>query len=97
MFDRVLVKKDDARKITESGIHIPEGAVKEKQIIGTVLAVGDGNYSPDAGTRIPIALKPGDRVMFGIYAGTEFEYEAEKYVVLHESDVLTKFIEETQP
>ena len=84
--DRVLVKRIEEVQITKGGILIPDTA-KEKPIEGKVIAVGPGKMS-DAGNRMPLQLKEGDRVLFGKYAGTEIKMEDEEYLMMREEDIL---------
>jgi chaperonin GroES len=84
--DRVLVKRMEEVQITKGGIVIPDTA-KEKPIEGKVIAVGPGKMS-DAGARMPLQLKEGDRVLFGKYAGTEIKMEGEEYLMMREEDIL---------
>ena len=79
--DRVLVKPVAAEEKTISGIIIPDSA-KEKPLRGEVLAVGKGTKDEE------MVLKAGDEVLYGKYAGTELEYEGEKYLIMRQSDVL---------
>ena len=78
--DRVLIKPTPAEEVTMSGIIIPDSA-KEKPLRGTVLAVGNGTKDE------AMLLKEGDQVLFGKYAGSEIEYEGEKYLIMRQSDV----------
>jgi chaperonin GroES len=84
--DRVLVKRMEEVQVTKGGILIPDTA-KEKPIEGKVIAVGPGKMS-DAGNRMPLQLKEGDRVLFGKYAGTEIKMEGEEYLMMREEDIL---------
>lgn len=79
--DRVLVKPDEAEKKTAGGIIVPDTVVQKPQT-GTVVASGVGY------TDMPNETKPGDKVMYGKYAGTEIEYAGEQYVIMKESDIL---------
>lgn len=79
--DRVLVKPVAAEEKTISGIIIPDSA-KEKPLRGEVLAVGKGTKDEE------MVLKVGDQVLYGKYAGTELEYEGEKFLIMRQSDVL---------
>ena len=79
--DRVLVKAAAAEETTIGGIIIPDSA-KEKPLRGEVLAVGNGTKDEE------MILKPGDQVLYGKYAGTELEFEGEKYLIMRQSDVL---------
>src|SRR4030065_1827696 len=84
--DRVLVKRMEEVQVTKGGILIPDTA-KEKPIEGKVIAVGPGKMS-DAGARMALQLKEGDRVLFGKYAGTEIKMEGEEYLMMREEDIL---------
>jgi chaperonin GroES len=84
--DRVLVKRIEEVQVTKGGILIPDTA-KEKPIEGKVIAVGPGKMS-DAGVRMALQLKEGDRVLFGKYAGTEIKMEGEEYLMMREEDIL---------
>jgi chaperonin GroES len=79
--DRVLVQPAAAEEKTVGGIIIPDSA-KEKPLRGTVLAVGNGTKDE------PMILKQGDQVLYGKYAGTELEFEGEKYLIIKQADVL---------
>ena len=59
-----------------------EFTAKEKPLQGTVVAVGEGKKDE------PMILKAGDTVLYGKYAGTEIEYDGEKYLVMRQSDVV---------
>ncbi|MCH5223674.1 MAG: co-chaperone GroES [Muribaculaceae bacterium] len=78
--DRVLIQPTAAEEVTMSGIIIPDSA-KEKPLRGKVLAVGTGTKDE------PMQLKEGDEVLYGKYAGTEIEFEGEKYLIMRQSDV----------
>jgi chaperonin GroES len=84
--DRVLVKRVEEETKTKGGIIIPDSA-KEKPIEGKVIAVGTGKVKDD-GTRIPMDLKVGDRVLFGKYAGTEVKIDNEEHLIMREDDIL---------
>jgi len=79
--DRVLIAPTPAEEVTMSGIIIPDSA-KEKPLKGKVLAVGNGTKDEE------MVLKEGDQVLYGKYAGTEIEFEGEKYLIMRQSDVL---------
>ena len=79
--DRVLVKPMAAEEKTIGGIIIPDSA-KEKPLRGEVIAVGEGTKDEK------MLLAEGDTVLYGKYAGTELEYEGEKYLIMRQSDVL---------
>ena len=79
--DRVLVQPAAAEEKTVGGIIIPDSA-KEKPLRGTVLAVGNGTKDE------PMILKQGDQVLYGKHAGTELEFDGEKYLIIKQQDVL---------
>ena len=79
--DRVLILPGAAEEMTVSGIIIPDSA-KEKPLKGKVVAAGPGSKDEE------MMLKEGDTVIFGKYAGTEIEFEGEKYLIMRQSDVL---------
>jgi chaperonin GroES len=83
--DRVLVQAVEAETTTASGIVIPDTA-KEKPQEGIVLAVGPGRF--EDGTRVPLDVKVGDKVLYSKYGGTEVKYGGEEYLVLSARDVL---------
>ena len=84
--DRIVVKpeeEDEAR--TPSGLDIPDTA-KEKPQLGTVLAVGPGEFKD--GERVPLDVSVGDVVFYSKYGGTEVKVEGEDYLILSARDVL---------
>lgn len=84
--DRVVIKATGREEQTKSGIYIPD-TVQEKPQEGIVVAVGTGKVL-DNGTRQPVDLKAGDRVLYSKYAGTEIKQGSEEFLVLRESDIL---------
>ncbi len=83
--DRIVVQAVEAETTTASGLVIPDTA-KEKPQEGTVLAVGPGRF--EDGTRVPLDVKVGDKVLYSKYGGTEVKYAGEEYLVLSARDVL---------
>ena len=79
--DRVLVQPAAAEEKTLSGIIIPDTA-KEKPLKGTVIAVGNGTKDEE------MIVAEGNTVLYGKYAGTEIEWEGEKYLIMRQSDIL---------
>lgn len=79
--DRVLIKPASAEEKTVGGIIIPDSA-KEKPLKGEVIAVGGGTKDEE------MVLKAGDHVLYGKYAGTEIEWDGEKFLIMKQSDVL---------
>ncbi|MDD5094682.1 MAG: co-chaperone GroES [Dehalococcoidia bacterium] len=86
--DRVIVKPLTREEITKGGIVLPDTA-KEKPQEGEVMATGPGRVGDD-GKRIPMEVKVGDTVIYAKYAGTEWKYESEEYLILRESDIQAK-------
>lgn len=79
--DRVLVEAKEAETKTASGLYIPDSA-KEKPQQGVIVAVGSGKKDE------PMELKPGDKVMYGKYSGTEVSYDGKDYLIMRQSDVI---------
>ena len=86
LYDRILATRLASEEKTKGGIIIPESA-KEKPLEGKVMAVGDGKLLDD-GTLRKLAVKKGDKILFGKYAGTEIKVDGEEVVILREDDVL---------
>ena len=86
LHDRVVVKRIDAEEKTRGGIIIPDTA-KEKPQEGEVIAVGPGARD-EAGKLIALDLKPGDRVLFGKWSGTEVKIDGEDLLIMKESDIM---------
>ncbi len=87
LHDRVIVKRiTEELEKTKGGIYIPDTA-KEKPMEGKVMAVGDGKILEN-GTKVPMNVKKGDRVLFGKYAGTEVTIDGEEYLIMREDDIL---------
>lgn len=83
--DRVVVRTVEAEEKTAGGLFIPDTA-KEKPQKGTIIAVGPGRV--ENGTKIDMTVKAGDTVLYGKYAGTEINLDAEDYLIMRESDIL---------
>ncbi len=84
--DRILVKRLEEEEKTAGGIIIPDSA-KEKPAEGEIVAVGPGKLN-DAGERVAIDLKVGDRVLFSKYGGTDVKLDGEDYLIMREDDIL---------
>ena len=86
LYDRVVVRRNEEETTTAGGIVLP-GSAKEKPNQGEVIAVGDGKIL-DNGELRPLALKVGDRVVFGQYAGSNtIEVDGEKLIIMGESEI----------
>ena len=86
LHDRVLVKRLDAKDDRHGSIIIPDTA-KEKPQEGTVIAVGTGKVTDD-GKKLPLAVKQGDRILFGKYSGNEVRLDGHEYLIMKEDDLL---------
>ena len=86
LHDRVVVKRIDAEHKTAGGIIIPDTA-QEKPQQGEIVAVGPGARN-ERGERIALELKPGDRVLFGKWSGTEVKIDGEELLIMKESDIM---------
>jgi chaperonin GroES len=86
--DRVVVKPLDVEEKTPGGIVLPDTA-KEKPQTGKIVAIGPGKRLED-GSRAELAVKVGDKVIYGKYSGTEIKVEGEELKILRESDILGK-------
>ncbi len=86
LHDRVLVRRIEGEEKTKGGLIIPDSA-KEKPQEGEVVACGEGSRK-DSGELIPMAVKAGDRILFGKWSGTEVKLDGEEYLIMKESDIL---------
>lgn len=85
LHDRIIVKRLEGEDKTKGGIIIPDTA-KEKPQRGQVIAAGKGRVA-DNGKLQTLEVKPGDEILFGKYAGTEFKMSGEEYLMMKEEDV----------
>lgn len=85
LHDRVIVKRLDQETMTASGIVLPETAA-EKPDQGEVLAIGNGKIMEDGKVR-QLAVKVGDRVLFGKYSGQAVKIDGDEYLVMREEDL----------
>ena len=86
LHDRVIVRRIEEGEQVRGGIIIPDSA-KEKPQEGEVVAAGAGKYKQD-GTRQPLDVKPGDRVLFGKYSGSEIKIDGEELLIMREDEIL---------
>ena len=86
LHDRVIIKRLDNERKTASGIVIPENAA-EKPDQGEVVAVGNGKVGDDGKVRA-LAVKVGDRVLFGKYSGQTVKVEGDELLVMREEDIM---------
>ena len=86
LHDRVVVRRIDAEEKTAGGIIVPDTA-KEKPQEGEIVAAGPGARN-EQGQLVPLDVKPGDRVLFGKWSGTEVKIEGQDLLIMKESDLL---------
>jgi len=84
--DRVIVQRLGSVEKTRSGLYLPDSA-QEKPQEGKVIAVGSGKMLKN-GKIVPLAVKAGDRILFGKYSGSEIKVDEKEYVFLSEDDIL---------
>ena len=86
LHDRVLVRRIEATEKTKGGIIIPDAA-QEKPQEGEIVAVGNGAVGDD-NERVALDVKPGDRVLFAKWGGTEVTVDGEELLIMKESDIM---------
>lgn len=90
--DRVVVKPVQVEERTKGGIVLPDTA-KDKPQEGEVIAVGPGRVLEN-GTKLPLEVKVGDRVIYSKYSGSEVKIDGEEYLIIRESDILAIRVKE---
>src|SRR6266436_2937606 len=85
LHDRVLLRRVAEAETVRGGIIIPDTA-KEKPQEGIVIAAGTGKF--EKGQTIPLAVKEGDRVLFGKYSGSESKSDGEELLIMKEDEIL---------
>src|SRR6202051_379903 len=86
LHDRILVRRVEEASTTRGGIIIPDSA-KDKPQEGEVISTGKGRTN-DEGKTFPLAVKDGDRILFGKYSGTEIKIDGEEFIIMKEEEVL---------
>ena len=86
LHDRVLVRRVESEEKTAGGLIIPDSA-KEKPSEGEVVSCGDGARK-DNGELVAMAVKAGDRILFGKWSGTEINIDGEELLIMKENDIL---------
>jgi chaperonin GroES len=86
LYDRIVVKRIEEQELMQGGLYIPDSA-KEKPQEGEVVAVGKGKRLDD-GKVIPLDVKPGDRILFGKYSGSDIKLDGDEYLIMREDEVL---------
>ena len=89
LHDRVIVKRIEEAETKKGMLFIPDSA-KEKPQHGEVKAVGTGRLN-EKGDRVPMEVKPGDRILFGKYGGSEVKVDGEEWLILREDEILGVF------
>ena len=84
--DRVIVQRLGSAEKTKGGLYVPDSA-QEKPQEGKVIAVGSGKTLKN-GKVVPLAVKPGDKIIFGKYSGSEIKVDDKEYVFLNEDEIL---------
>jgi len=88
LFDRIVVKRLEEERKTASGIVIPDNAnATEKPDQGEVIAVGEGKVNDDGSVR-KLAIKKGDKVLFGKYTGQSFKIDGVEFIAMREEDII---------
>lgn len=85
LFDKVVLKEEKMSETTNSGIFLPVSD-KEKPQIAEVVSVGEGGFVD--GKEIKMVVKPGDKVVFSKYAGSNIKIDGEEFVVVRQADIL---------
>jgi chaperonin GroES len=86
LHDRVMIRRIDPAAKTTGGIIIPDTA-QEKPMEGEVVAAGPGARNEN-GALVPLSVKPGDRILFGKWSGTEIKLDGEDLLIMTESDIM---------
>lgn len=85
--DNVLVKPAPREEVSKAGIILPDTINKEQPEQGEIVAVGEGKLKDD-GTRAPMNLKIGDKVVFKKYSPDEIKIDEQDFLIIAQSDVL---------
>ncbi len=85
LHDRVVIRRIQETETIRGGIIIPDTA-KEKPQEGIVIAAGTGKF--EKGQTVPLAVKEGDRVLFGKYSGSEIKIDGEELLIMKEDEIL---------
>ena len=84
--DHIVAQRLGSAEKTKSGLYLPDNA-QEKPQEAKVIAVGSGKTLPNGKVVAP-SVKPGDRILFGKYSGSEIKVDDKEYVFLSEDDIL---------
>jgi chaperonin GroES len=86
LHDRILVRRIEEAGTTRSGLIIPDSA-KDKPQEGEIISIGKGKTN-DEGKTFPLAVRQGDRILFGKYSGTEIKIDGEDFLIMKEEEAL---------
>jgi chaperonin GroES len=86
LYDRIVIRRIEVKEQVQGGIIVPD-TEKEKPQEGEVIAAGKGKRLEN-GTLLPLDVKPGDRILFGKYSGSEIKIDGQEYLILREDEVL---------
>ena len=86
LHDRVVIRRVDAEEKSAGGIIIPDTA-QEKPMEGEVVAVGPGARNEE-GHVVALEVRPGDRILFGKWSGTEVKLDGEELLIMKELDIM---------
>ena len=86
LHDRIVIRRLEGEEKSKGGIIVPDTA-KEKPQEGEVIAVGNGKVL-ESGTKVPMDVKAGDKVLFGKYSGTDIKIDGQEFLILREDEVL---------
>ena len=86
LHDRILVRRTEEAGTTRGGLIIPDSA-KDKPQEGEIISIGKGKTN-DGGKTFPLAVRQGDRILFGKYSGTEIKIDGEDFLIMKEEEAL---------
>jgi chaperonin GroES len=86
LHDRVIVRRLEEERTSAGGIVIPDPAT-EKPVRGEVIAIGTGKLLENGEVR-PLAVKIGDKILFGKYSGTDVKVDGQELLVMREDDIM---------
>ena len=86
LHDRVIIKRLEEGETKYGTIIIPDSA-KEKPQQGEVISVGNGKLL-ETGEHAALDVKPGDRILFGKYSGSDIKLDGDEYMIMREDEVL---------
>ncbi|MDD4120085.1 MAG: co-chaperone GroES [Clostridia bacterium] len=85
LFDKVVVQHIESEETTSFGL-ILTGGTQEKPQIARIIAVGNGGVVD--GKEVKMEVKPGQKILYGKYAGSEFKIDGQQYIIIRQNDIL---------